>query len=455
MHIHIQLSISYYRSINSNIYYISQLIKKDIQFVTGKRIDLIETCGKFERINVPILSTVYKWIEKHPIFCIACIVIIFLLVVLSIFLLPSWQISQFGITNTTEKANLENQYRVTIIQIFTTLAQILGGIAVIIGLYYTWRRINIAEDNLKATQDSLKVTQENLKVAQEGQIIERFTRALDQLGDEKIEIRLGGIYALEKFSKKLNDNEDDDWPIIDILTAYIRKNSPVNNEYVKNENIIIKQYLKEPNEIHFIKEGTAPALSLDIQAILTVIKRYQFKGPSRLDLQKTYLRGADLQGANLCEVNLYEADLEKANLNGADLKEANLVHAKLIRACLQNADLRNANLDYAILVAANLEKVFLEGANLQNADLQQAVIMAELKNAYLYRTNLKNATLAGANLEGANLYEANLEGANLYEARNLSLEQLSKVKTLYNVILDDKLLIPLKEKHPHLFDKPE
>jgi len=359
-----------------------------------------------------------------------------LLAVLSIFLLPSWQIAQFGITNATEKANLENQYRVTLIQIFTTLAQILGGIAIVIGLYYTWRRITIAEDNLKATQDSLKVTQENLKVAQEGQIIERFTRAIDQLGNEKIEVRLGGIYALEKFSKKLKDNEEDDWPIIDILTSYIRQNSPANNKYTKNENMILKEYLKDPNEIHYIRDGMAPLLSLDIQAILTVIKRYHFKGPSRLDLQRTYLRGANLQGANLCEANLYEADLEKANLNGANLYEANLVHAKLIRVCLQNADLRNAHLDYAILVTANLEKAFLGGANLQNADLQQAVIMAELQNAYLYRTNLKNATLAGANLEGANL-----KGA-----RNLSVDQLSNVKTLYNptlTVTSDKSVLSL------------
>jgi hypothetical protein len=47
---------------------------------------------------------------------------------------------------------MENSYRVT-------LAQILGGIAIAISLYYTWRRINIY---------------------QEGQITERFTRAVDQ-----------------------------------------------------------------------------------------------------------------------------------------------------------------------------------------------------------------------------------------------------------------------------------
>ncbi len=44
---------------------------------------------------------------------------------------------------------------------------VLGGVAIGIGLFYTWRRIAIAEEDLKATK--------------EGQITERFTRAIDHL----------------------------------------------------------------------------------------------------------------------------------------------------------------------------------------------------------------------------------------------------------------------------------
>jgi hypothetical protein len=39
------------------------------------------------------------------------------------------QVSQYGITNVTEKANLINQYRATSIQFIATCAQILGGIS--------------------------------------------------------------------------------------------------------------------------------------------------------------------------------------------------------------------------------------------------------------------------------------------------------------------------------------
>src|SRR5664279_3334450 len=62
-----------------------------------------------------------------------------LLAIISLLWLPIWRVSQFGINNATENATLENQYRVTI-------AQILGGIAIGLGLYYTWQRNNIAQD---------------------------------------------------------------------------------------------------------------------------------------------------------------------------------------------------------------------------------------------------------------------------------------------------------------------
>ena len=71
------------------------------------------------------------------------------------------------------------------------------------------------------------------------------------------------------------------------------------------------------------------------------------------------------------------------------------------------------------------------------------------------RKDLQGANLQGANLQGANLYGADLQEANLIGAHHLSLEQLSKVKTLYNAKLDEELLITLKEKYPALFEKPK
>jgi BTB/POZ domain-containing protein KCTD9 len=82
---------------------------------------------------------------------------------------------------------------------------------------------------------------------------------------------------------------------------------------------------------------------------------------------------------------------------------------------------------------ANLKEANLEGTNLRKANLKGA--------------DLTEANLKGANLERADLKWANLEGTNLGETYGLSIDQLSKVKTLYNAKIDDELLIPLKEKY--------
>lgn len=85
-------------------------------------------------------------------------------------------------------------------------------------------------------------------------------------------------------------------------------------------------------------------------------------------------------------------------------------------------------------------------ANLEGAYL----CMANLQWAHLYWSNLKGADLEGTNLKGANLKGTDLEGV-----ENLTINQLSKVKTLYNATLGEEILIPLKEKYPVLFRGPE
>src|SRR4051794_25603678 len=41
----------------------------------------------------------------------------------------------------------------------------------------------------------------NLRTSREGQITDRFSKAVEQLGNDKVEIRLGGIYALERVAR--------------------------------------------------------------------------------------------------------------------------------------------------------------------------------------------------------------------------------------------------------------
>lgn len=343
---------------------------------------------------------------------------------------PTMQVSHFEINNSTTIATLENQYR-------ATLTQILGGAAVAIGIYFAWKNFITA--------------QENLKTAQEGQITERFTRAVDQLGavdkdgNPAIEIRLGGIYALERIA---NESDKDYWPIMEILTAYIRKNSPT--EYGEETFTYEYSYAQDRNvEVKEIKMQNR--ISLDIHAIVTVIRRrrnFFNSGESNyLDLRGTNLREADFEGANLQGVNLKCTYLEGANFRKANLQEANLEDANL-----QEAIFFDANLQDTFLAGVYLRGAFLTDANLQRANLAGA----DFRKAFLYNTNLQDAYLGVTDFERAQLGGANLEGAdfigaNLINANGLTVDQLSKAKTLCSAQIDEDLLIPLKEMYPDIF----
>jgi hypothetical protein len=109
------------------------------------------------------------------------------------------------------QAETDNEFKAV-----TLAVQGIGAITLAIGGYFAWR-------NLRATLAKLDIDHE-------AQITNRFTQAIGQLGaDNKegapiLEVRLRGIYALERIAA---DSPRDHWSIVEILTAYVRKNAPV------------------------------------------------------------------------------------------------------------------------------------------------------------------------------------------------------------------------------------
>jgi Pentapeptide repeats (8 copies) len=222
------------------------------------------------------------------------------------------------------------------------------------------------------------------------QITEQFTRAIDQLGHAQLDVRVGGIYALERIAR---DSPADRATIEEVLTAFVRSHAPwpprLPGQYVATAPI------DEVPEL----QVRAP----DVQAAMTVLGRR--KPPStgqRLDLHNVDLRKADLKFA----------DLQGAILAGADLQGAILAEAQLQGAILAGADLRGANLAGAELQGAILAEAQLQGAILAEAQLQGA----NLAGAELQDANLAEADLRGAFLGAARLHGAFLSGAHLQDA---------------------------------------
>lgn len=297
-----------------------------------------------------------------------------------------------------ERFTAENEAR-------KTLAQILGGVAVLLSLCVAWG---------------------TLEVGREGQITDRFTKAIAQLGEggkDDLTVRLGGIYALERIAR---DSERDHWPVMEVLTTYVRDPTPWLSQDLRplKDGPACMEELPTPSEFR---------LATDIQAVLTVLGRrthtHKKGDKQRLNLMNADLRTADLREARLQGANLYKARLEGAYLQDAQLQDTYLRGAQLQRACLQ--------------------RVQLQGAHLRDAQLQRA----DLRGARLQGAGLQDAQLQGADLRGAQLDRACLAKAQLQGVQFSGVEQLLTVKTLYGADLDPLLWEQIHQRDSSLLDK--
>ena len=241
------------------------------------------------------------------------------------------------------------------------IGTLLVGLAAITALLFTWQSIN--------------VTNGQLQVAQQGQITDRYNAAITNLGSPSVDVRLGGIYALQRI---MQDSPRDQSTVVAVLCAFVRDHATAVT--VRSTSPLASPY-------------TSPAASrplTDIQAALTVvgIRNTAYDGSTTVvDFTNAYLLGAYLPGANF----------SGAHLNGVDLARAYMPGAHLFGADLFGADLSRANLSGAHLSGAHLSGAHLSGADLSGADLTHA--------------DLTGADLTHADLTGADLTHADLTGA--------------------------------------------
>ncbi len=154
---------------------------------------------------------------------------------------------------------------------------------------------------------------------------------------------------------------------------------------------------------------------------------------------------------NLVNCYLGKTNLSYVNLKGSNLNSANLTNSSLIETNLENTRLNQTNLENSNLNQANLKGAYASGANFKDAFLIKTqfegafLIKTNFKNAFLMEANLQNSYLMGADFENASLYKADLRGA-----KGLTLEQLTKAKTLYLAKFDDEILEQINTNLPEL-----
>jgi hypothetical protein len=232
------------------------------------------------------------------------------------------------------------------------------------------------------TRDSVEASRQQLRLAEQGQTTERYGRAVEQLGSPALDVRVGGIYALERI---MRDSPPDQPAIMDVLQAFIRVHSATRG--------------RPPAITKVTAERLLPAAPADIQAALNVIVRrdHHHDGGRTIDLSYTklfgadlsdaYLVGAELEGADLTGATMFRANLTNAHLLSANLsftacRWANFTDAGMVKAVLVNTFAYNANFNGADLAYATLNRTFLDGTTFKGADLTNARIINPVRGDF-------------------------------------------------------------------------
>ncbi|HWM06091.1 MAG TPA: pentapeptide repeat-containing protein [Actinophytocola sp.] len=241
-----------------------------------------------------------------------------------------------------------------------TAGAIVVGLGGAVALLLTARRQRSTELTLRHQQEVAERAEHD---AHERRITELYTRAADQLGNDRAPVRLAGLYALERLGVATESQRQ---AVANVLCAYLRM------PYTSSEDIENRE------------EGQ---VRLAAQRILW---------EHRLDTSRTFwevgivLDDADLAGAHFHSARLEGVTFRRAVLDGADLRLARLYAAdlrevSLVGTAFAEADLRMARLNAAALSGARFKVARLEGASLHGASWSSDTRWPDAETARLVR----------------------------------------------------------------------
>ena len=207
-------------------------------------------------------------------------------------------------------------------------------------------------------KDQLSQARQQLELMRAGQTTQRFTSAVEQLGSDKADVRIGGLYALEGIAGVSEYRRQ----ITEVIAAYVQGHAP----WPPTEPVLPG---RPPEGRDYVRFPPLRSWAPDVQTAMTILaRREDAPGDEVINLTQVDLRGADLPS----HARLSRALIRRSSLMRAILPDANLREVDFAKTVLEHSDLRRADLRDAILSGARLAHADLGGANLTNATLDDA-----------------------------------------------------------------------------------
>jgi uncharacterized protein YjbI with pentapeptide repeats len=273
----------------------------------------------------------------------------------------------------------------------SSMIQVIGGAILITGLYFTSR---------------------GFRLTREGHITDRYSKAIEQLGNINADVRIGGIYALERIAR---DSAADRETIIEVLTTFVREHTSAGHHTPSNAKI-----------------------EADVQAAISVVaRRPNVEAETRrLDfyhsgLNDASFRSGDFRGAMILYCRLDGASFAGARLDRADLSFGRARGAAFTRASARGVGFVNAKYTHGWFLAADLTDADFYGCDLTGSEFERRY--AEDGDPPIQPAVVTNARFTKAILTGTNL-----RGVDLRTVQGLTPDQLKEAITDENTLLPEE-----------------
>jgi Pentapeptide repeats (8 copies) len=285
------------------------------------------------------------WLATHWPRVLAVGLFLFVFVAPRLFVPARSVASLNGVTDPVARGRLEDERLKLQNDVRIGLLQAVAGVAVIAAVVATWQQLDTDRRQLR----------QQLEAAGRQQAGDRMAQGLDQLGSEQLDVRLGGIYGLERIAASsaaqataaggaYRPPEGSGEP---------QGGDPASAGFWANQDRVqvfevLSAYVRTTSHRPPVGPAAGPTLQVrqpDVHAAVTVLaRRTVLDGDPPLDLSGSVLPGARLGWARLAGADLRGADVRGTSLQHAQLAGVHLEQSLLCGTELQDADLRGAHL---------------------------------------------------------------------------------------------------------------
>lgn len=325
-------------------------------------------------------------------------------------------------------AELVDKYRIT-------MAQSIGGLAILIGVYFTARNVFATEQTrwTKTFTDA----------------INQLGTVNDKTGNAVVPIRVGAIYALERLSR---DSPADAHVISRILADYIQVETaqlnveavPVDTAQVTVETAEltvetpqINAGQKAPGALRLPRTDIAAAMT----SLMLIARGKALRKDDPVVLYDLLSPDLDLSGRTIGEIRFVRSTLSGSRFDQASCKRSRFEDCQMDGCQFISTRLSGSIFNNCVLAGGNFSMAratdsrFLS-VDLSNAEFVDAVLIRvefsgldlSLIGADFTRAVLKGAVFSECDLSDAWFQDADLSNADMRTARNLTEQQLSGAK---------------------------